>query len=67
MKVFAKGIKKSIMKILVQHGEKKELMRIFDVSHVTVREALSGRLNSKLAIKIRKAAVERGGVESRNS
>jgi len=50
-------------KILVLHGEKKELMRIFKVSHVTVRESLNGRLSSPLALKIKKAAVERGGVE----
>ena len=52
-----------MVKVLVLHGEKKELIKIFGVSHVTVREALNGKLNSQLAIKIRKAAVERGGVE----
>lgn len=50
-------------KILVTHGEKKQLMKIFKVSHVTVREALNGRSTSPLAQKIKKAAVERGGVE----
>jgi DeoR/GlpR family transcriptional regulator of sugar metabolism len=50
-------------RVFVSHGEKKELMKIFGVSHVTVREALNGNLGSKLAAKIRKAAVERGGVE----
>lgn len=53
----------TMIKVLVLHGEKKELIKIFGVSHVTVREALNGKLNSPLAIKIRKAAVERGGVE----
>lgn len=52
-----------MVKVIVDHGEKKELIKIFKVSHVTVREALSGKLNTPLAIKIRKAAVERGGVE----
>ncbi|MGE4586874.1 MAG: hypothetical protein AB7D05_05985 [Mangrovibacterium sp.] len=50
-------------KVLVPHGEKKELMRIFNVSHVTIREALLGNTKSPLSEKIRKAAVERGGVE----
>jgi hypothetical protein len=51
-------------KILVSHGEKKELMRIFNVSHVTVRESLNGKSKSLLAKKIRTAAVKRGGVET---
>ncbi|MDP3432004.1 MAG: hypothetical protein Q8T04_03430 [Bacteroidota bacterium] len=50
-------------KILVMHGEKKELMKIFKVSHVTVRESLNGRSTTQLALRIKKAAVERGGVE----
>jgi hypothetical protein len=52
-----------MVSVLVLHGEKKELQRIFKTSHVTVRKSLSGKLNSPLAIRIRKAAVERGGVE----
>lgn len=51
-------------KVLVQHGEKKKLMKIFNVSHVTVREALNGETASVLAIRIRKAAIERGGLET---
>lgn len=54
------------MRVFVPHGEKKELMKIFDCSHVTVREALNGNSNSKLAQKIRKAAIERGGVSVDN-
>lgn len=50
-------------KVLVSHGEKKELMRIFDICHVTVREALNGKSDTLLAKKIRKAAIERGGVK----
>ncbi len=49
--------------ILTAHGDKKELMKIFKVSHVTVREALRGTIESDLSKKIRKAAIERGGVE----
>jgi len=49
--------------ILTGHGEKKELMRIFNVCHVTVREALRGNISTPVALKIRKAAIERGGAE----
>ncbi len=50
-------------KILVAVGEKKELMKIFNVSYVSVRRALNGENSTKLTSKIRKAAIERGGVE----
>lgn len=50
-------------KILVAVGEKKQLMKIFNRSHVTVRRALNGEIDTELARKIRKAAIERGGVE----
>jgi hypothetical protein len=50
--------------ILVKHGDKKMLMKIFGCSHVTVREALRGNVTSELGIKIRKAALERGGSEA---
>ena len=50
-------------KILVANGEKRQLMEIFNKSHVTVRRALNGETDTKLARKIRKAAIERGGVE----
>lgn len=52
-----------MVKILTAVGEKKELMKIFDVSHVTVRRSLNGEIDTELARKIRKAAIERGGVE----
>jgi hypothetical protein len=50
-------------KILVELGERKKLMKIFGKSHVTVRRALNGQTNTLLAQKIRKAAIERGGME----
>lgn len=53
-------------KILVAFGERKQLMKIFDKSHVTVRRALNGEIKTPLATKIRKAAIERGGVEQSN-
>lgn len=49
-------------KILTVYGEKRELMAIFRRSHVTVRRALNGEINTPLAMRIRKAAIERGGV-----
>lgn len=49
--------------ILVKQGEKGKLAELFDVSYPTVRDALSGKRTSKVGIKIRKAAIERGGLE----
>lgn len=50
-------------KILVAVGEKKILMKIFKKSHVTIRRALNGDIDTLTARKIRKVAIERGGVE----
>ena len=50
--------------ILTRTGEVKELMRIFSVSKPTVINALKYRVNTQLACRIRKAAIERGGVEA---
>lgn len=49
--------------ILVDLGEKKALEKLFKVSHPTVRKALNGEIESPTALRIRKAAIERGGVE----
>ncbi|HBX44446.1 MAG TPA: hypothetical protein DEG28_00935 [Porphyromonadaceae bacterium] len=49
--------------ILTKHGDRQELAKIFNVSIVTIRSALKGRTKSPLAQRIRKAAIERGGVE----
>jgi hypothetical protein len=49
--------------ILVKQGEKKELAKLFRKSHVTIRRALRGSTETLLAKKIRKAAIERGGME----
>lgn len=50
-------------KILTAVGEKKMLMKIFNRSHVTIRRALNGEISTPLAMRIRKAAIERGGVK----
>ena len=51
-------------KILVAHGERKELATLLDTSTVTVRKALKGKSKSELAKRIRLLAIERGGVEN---
>jgi hypothetical protein len=50
-------------KILVDKGEKLALKKLFKTSYPTVRKALSGKSESKLSFQIRKAAIERGGLE----
>jgi len=50
-------------KIIVPQGTKGKLQKIFQTSHVTVRRALNGEGESLLRNRIRKAALELGGVE----
>lgn len=50
--------------ILTKHGERGKLAKLFNVSEVTVRSALKGRTQSELSERIRKAAIERGGIET---
>ncbi len=57
-----KEITGKLPQIFVEQGEKVKLMKILDVSHVTVREALRGNISTPLALRIRKAALEHGGV-----
>ncbi len=52
-------------KILVNHGERKELAALLRTSEVTVRKALNGKSKSELAKRIRLLAIQRGGVESK--
>jgi hypothetical protein len=51
--------------INVPHGTRQKLQKIFSKSHVYVRKALRGecKTDDKLALKIRKAALENGGKE----
>jgi hypothetical protein len=51
-------------KILVGVGEKTALMKMFDCSYITIRQALSFNSNTLLAQKIRAMAIYRGGVVS---
>lgn len=50
--------------ILTKHGERREIAKIFNVSEVTVRNALKGRTRSELSERIRKMAIQRGGMEA---
>ena len=52
--------------ILVANGERGKLAKLMECSRPTVRTALNGRVTTSLAYKIRKAALERGGVEVKN-
>ncbi len=54
-------------KVLTEHGERKELGKIFGVCQLTIRRALGGQTNTALAKKIRKAAITRGGVVVNNT
>ncbi|MPN41200.1 hypothetical protein SDC9_188742 [bioreactor metagenome] len=47
----------------MKHGERKEIAKMFNVSEVTVRNALKGRTQSELSRRIRRMAIQRGGIE----
>lgn len=49
--------------ILTKRGEVKALRELFKCSEPTVIHALFGRRSAEIHLKIRKAAIERGGVE----
>lgn len=49
--------------ILTKRGEVKEIAKFLAVSRLTVMNALKGRYDTSLALKIRKIALKRGGKE----
>lgn len=49
--------------VLVKHGERRKIANMLNVSEVTVRNALKGRTQSELSERIRKIAIQRGGIE----
>ena len=53
-------------KIILPHGGRTELAKLFDKSLVTIKSALDFRTDSDLAKRIRKAALARGGYEYGN-
>lgn len=48
--------------ILVPYGCVRKLARDLGYSEVTIRSALKGRTHSLISMRIRKAALENGGV-----
>lgn len=50
-------------KIIVNKEQRKKLERVFNCTYVTVYNALAYRTAGDIPDKIRKAAVEMGGVE----
>lgn len=49
--------------ILTKRGEIKAIRHLMGVSEPTVIHALQGKTKTDLAVKIRKMAIKRGGVE----
>lgn len=49
-------------KIVVDYGVRKELMKMFETTYPTLRNALNFKSDNSLSKKIRKAALNRGGV-----
>lgn len=49
--------------IIVKHGIKNRIMKDLDTTYPTIREALYGMTNTKLAQEIRALALKLGGVE----
>jgi hypothetical protein len=50
-------------KILIEYGKRKKLMALLNTTFPTVRKALNGAEDTELCRKIRRAALENGGVE----
>jgi DNA-binding XRE family transcriptional regulator len=53
--------KKEIKKVSLKYGTREKLAKLFNINKTTVTFAVTGRLNSELAKKIRVSAVEMGG------
>jgi hypothetical protein len=49
--------------IIVPHGLREKLKKLFNSSYPTIRKALKGDSKSLTSLRIRKAALESGGVE----
>lgn len=54
-------------RILTQHGETKKIAALFNVDRRTVWLALNGTYESDLVKRIRKIAIDRGGLEMVNN
>lgn len=51
----------------MKHGERRDIAKILNVSEVTVRNALKDRTQSELSERIRRLAIQRGGIEVNNT
>lgn len=58
-----KMVKKQMPKIVVDHGEKQNLVREFSTSFQYVRQSLGGEKLTPTALAIRAKALELGGIE----
>jgi hypothetical protein len=54
---------KKMNRIILPHGALKQLKKLTNVSEPTARAALRGQSQTTKAFKIRKLAIELGGVE----
>ena len=50
-------------RIIVAHGERKQLAELFGHGMPFIRKALAGDRETPEALRVRKAAIERGGIE----
>jgi len=54
---------KKLNRIIVAHGENQKLAKLFNHGMPFIRKALAGESDTLEALRVRKAALERGGVE----
>jgi hypothetical protein len=57
------GTPKMLNRIIVIHGEKQKLAKLFGHGMPFIRKALAGDRDTLEALKVRKVAIERGGIE----
>jgi len=54
---------KKLNRIIVVHGERQMLAKLFNHGMPFIRKALAGERNTLEALRVRKVALERGGIE----
>lgn len=63
VKVLRKQEKNNMQQIVTDSGVKSRIKRMLGYSYPTIRAALRGESKTVVAMKIRKLAIELGGVE----
>jgi DNA-binding LacI/PurR family transcriptional regulator len=53
--------RKKVIKVSLKYGTREKIAKLLKVNRTTVTFAVTGRSNTELAKKIRKAAIEMGG------